>query len=155
MLELVAFVAVVQAAGFVRTLLLIALTSVSGFLMLRGEGLALARRLAGFLDHAQRTGEIPPLPLAQSLPRFVAGALLLLPGFANDVVAVLVLLPPLRGIVIRRVQAFIESRHHAVLRERGIIDIDGATFSDADDESPPPERPPGLSGPRRLLPPPE
>lgn len=155
-IELVTFVLVAQHLGAIKTLLLIVLSSVSGYLLLRGEGIALARRLAGFIQHAQRTGEVPPLPVAESLPRFIAGALLLLPGFANDVLAILVLLPPLRGYVVRRVQAFIASRHHHVLRERGIIDIDGETLPDPDDEGPPPppEPPPGLSGPRRMLPPP-
>jgi UPF0716 family protein affecting phage T7 exclusion len=60
--------------------------------------------------------------------------ILVLPGFAKDVLAVLVLLPPLRGIVTRRVERFVADRHHAVLRDRGIIDVDGDVLGDSGDE---------------------
>lgn len=149
--EVATAVALVHALGGFQTFFLAFLISTCGYLLVRGEGVALATRLAGFIRHARRTGEVPPLPLAQSLPRFVAGALLVLPGFAKDALAVLVLLPPLRGWVIDRVQRFIVERHHEVLRRRGVIDIEGDVLEPDDDEDGDdgPE-PPDPGRPRRL-----
>jgi UPF0716 protein FxsA len=148
--ELATGVALVRFLGGFETLLLAFLLSTCGYLLVRGEGVALATRLAGFIRHAQLTGEVPPLPLAQSLPRFVAGALLVLPGFAKDVLAVLVLLPPLRGWVIDRVQRFIVERHHDVLRRRGVIDIEGDVLDPSDDAEDDDPDPPDPGRPRRL-----
>jgi UPF0716 protein FxsA len=142
-LEVVALGLVIAWTGVLGALLLAALSSTGGYLMLRGEGIALAARLAAFMRHAERTGEVPPLPLAQSLPRFIAGLLLLIPGFFTDVLAALVLLPPVRDRVVRKVQRVIIERHHAVLRERGIVDVPGAVMPEGgalDDDSSEDER---------------
>lgn len=134
-LELLAFALAVREVGALYTLMLVILASMAGVLVLRGEGLLLATRLARFIQHARRTGEVPPLPLADSLPRFAAGALLLIPGFANDALALLVLLPPLRGWLVRRVQRWIVERHHAVLRQRARgIDIEAAILPEEDED---------------------
>lgn len=138
--ESLSLYAVVRWAGVLGALLLLIMGSTSGYLLLRGEGLSLASRLAGFLRHAQSTGEFPTLPIAEALPRFLAGVLLLVPGFATDVLAALVLLPPLRGVVVRRVHRIIVERHHAVLRERGMVDTTGIVLPEGigeeDDERP-------------------
>jgi UPF0716 protein FxsA len=148
-LEAATAIALVRLVGGLQTFLLAFLLSTCGYLLVRGEGIALATRLAGFIRHAQRTGEVPPLPLAESLPRLVAGALLVLPGFAKDAFALLVLVPPLRGWVTDRVQRFIVERHHDVLRRRGVIDIEGDVLEDEGDEDDDRE-PPDPSRPRRL-----
>ena len=152
--EAATLVGLVRAIGGLETVLLGVLLSTSGYLLVRGEGIALATRLAGFVRHARRTGEVPPLPVAESLPRLIAGAILVLPGFAKDALAVLVLVPPLKGMIVGRVQRFIAGRHHAVLRERGVVDIEGEVLGpdDGDDHGNDPP-PPGPSTPRRLPPP--
>jgi UPF0716 protein FxsA len=154
-IELLALVGVVRLAGALGTFMLAALASTSGYLLVRGEGLALASRLARFVRRAQATGEVPPLPLAESLPRLIAGLLLIVPGFAKDVLAILILLPPLRGWVVRRVHGWVAERHHRVLRERGIIiDIEGEVLPGREGPPPgPPPREPPPAGPRWLPPP--
>lgn len=129
-LEALAVYAVVAWAGVLGALLLAIMGSAAGGLMLRGEGIALVTRLAVYMRRAQETGEVPPPPIADTLPRFIAGLLLLTPGFSTDVLALLVLLPPIRDRVVRRVQRVIVERHHATLRERGIVDTTGVVLPD-------------------------
>jgi UPF0716 protein FxsA len=148
-LEVVALVAVGRSAGYLGALLLLCLGSVGGWFLLRGEGIALATRLARHVQRAQQTGVLPPLPVAESLPRFIAGVLLILPGFVSDVLAVAILLPPLRGWVVARVHGWISKAQARALREKGYtIDIEGNVVEPENGNG-------GGARPRNRLPPPD
>jgi UPF0716 protein FxsA len=143
--EIVTLIEVGRAIGAIDTLVLLLLGSGIGAALLRAEGLAFFTRLASTMQRYAVEGEMPPLPLADALPRFLAGALFLLPGFLSDAVAVLVLLPPARGAIARRARRWIEDRHHAALARTSFtaFDIEGEVSSREE------ERGEGRDPPRR------
>ncbi len=131
--EVVALVEFGRQAGALRTLALVLLMSLLGAALLRAEGAAFIARLAGALrrevEEGGTAGDVPPGPIAEAAPRFVAGALFLLPGFVSDALAIAALLPPLNGRIRRRVQRFLEEnearRRAARARARdGLSDLD-------------------------------
>lgn len=91
-LELAVMIAVGQRIGVLATLLLIAAGGVFGTMVIRAAGLGLAeaiRRPA--LDRKFATRDA-----AAHFLLLPAGLLLILPGFVSDLVALALLLPPLR-----------------------------------------------------------
>ena len=79
----------------------------------------------------------------------------------NDAIALLLLVPPLRTLLVNRVRRAIVKRHHAFLRERGMADIrvPRDPFPGPGELEPEEERTPSpekqlLQGRRGLLPPP-
>ncbi|GIW73217.1 MAG: hypothetical protein KatS3mg102_2759 [Planctomycetota bacterium] len=112
--EVLAVILCARWLGALATVALFIGTSLVGALLLRREGMLMAMRALGWSMQLARTeGEAPPLPLADSIPRLLGGLLLLCPGFVTDLAGVLLMLPPLRGIVAARVHAALEARWRA------------------------------------------
>jgi UPF0716 protein FxsA len=95
LLELVAFIVVAALIGFGWALGLILASSVAGFLILRHAG----------GNHIQRVrvavgnGNFAALRTDSAVgPILLAGILLLIPGFITDLLALLLLVPPLRRL---------------------------------------------------------
>jgi UPF0716 protein FxsA len=89
---------IVQVAGTVgawNTIALLVLISIAGTLLIRWQGIELARRLMTTV----RQGRLPRFELVDGALLVVAGALLLTPGFLSDLVGVLLLLPPVRALL--------------------------------------------------------
>jgi len=92
--------------GLVPTLALIVLTAVVGTVMLRRQGFAVLTRAQRQLEQ----GVMPVAEVFEGLCLLVAGALLLAPGFITDTCGALLLLPPARAFLYRRVGHYLE-RH--------------------------------------------
>jgi len=91
-IELAAFVAVVNEIGFVGALFLGFLTSMAGFALLRRSGV-------GALAHLQRAaagGQPPQGAMLDGLLGAIAALLLILPGFASDLVGLALAAPSVR-----------------------------------------------------------
>jgi UPF0716 protein FxsA len=104
--EIAVFIKVGGWLGLGPTLALIILTAVAGTWMLRHQGLAV-------LSRAQRQMQQGVLPVAEVFEGcclVIAGALLLTPGFLTDVAGALLLLPPVRATLYRRLRRHIERR---------------------------------------------
>ncbi len=99
-LEIIVIVEVAQRLGVVDTLGLLILVSLIGGLVVRVQGLATLRRLLGDVA-AQR---VPTDTLADGALVAAAGVLLCVPGFVTDVPALLLLVPPVRRGVRRRLR---------------------------------------------------
>ena len=95
--ELYALIQVSQAIGLFDALGLMLAISIVGAWMAKRQGL---RTLAGFSAQIG-AGKVPSKEIADGLLLFLAGALLLAPGFVTDVFGVLLLLPPVRALVRR------------------------------------------------------
>lgn len=103
--ELAVLIQVGSSIGVLATILLLVVSGMVGVLLLRLAGFATAwcarERLA--------RGELPEREMLQGLMMAVGGGLLILPGFISDLLALLVLFPPTRrlllGVVSRRVEA--------------------------------------------------
>lgn len=112
--ELVALVMVARWIGFGWALVLLLSTSVIGLALLRFEGFrawAALRQAAadGQMDDGagdgERAGGDPKTRIADTGARILAGLLLTVPGFVTDLVALVLLIPPIRRGVGRRLSA--------------------------------------------------
>ena len=107
--EIAVIVAIGQAIGALVTILLLVAVSVVGVAMLRRQG---TRTLTSFAD-AVRSRRDPQPEMVDGMLVGVAAALVLFPGFVSDVLALLLLFPPTRAVVRRRVLARAEARRQA------------------------------------------
>ncbi len=151
--EIAGFVEIGGRIGLLATLSWLFLAAVAGIAVIRLQGLATALRLR----EALARDELPARALFDGACLAVAGFLLLIPGFVSDAIAILLLLPPLRGLLFRLIAGRIAA-HVSMTRaggpapgRRGVV-IEGE-FSEVDPE-PDPEGPDpeGDGGPPRLPP---
>lgn len=94
--ELWVIVQVGQSIGFIPTLALLFVVSAVGSTVVKVEGLKVYRDFVG----AIRRGEVPSREIAHGACVLLAGVFLLAPGFITDVLAILLLLPPVRAVVV-------------------------------------------------------
>ena len=90
--EIATFILVGGAIGVLRTLILVVLSALVGWIMLRDAGVITAIKL-------QRQHGNPAAVLAEGGTRMLAGLLLLIPGFLTDIAAILVLIPSTRNLL--------------------------------------------------------
>lgn len=108
-IELTVLVAVGNAIGVLATLGLLILASLAGAVLLRHEGI---RTLVAF-NEALRTRRPPHREVIDGMLLAAAGVLIVLPGFVSDVLGLLLLLPPTRALVRRRLLRSAEQRTSA------------------------------------------
>ena len=99
LLELAVVIKVGQNIGIWLTLLLLVVTGVAGGLIVQSQGLQAARRTA----QSMAEGRPPIEPVVDSFMLMIAGALLLIPGLLTDLIALPLLVPPVRRWIARRV----------------------------------------------------
>src|SRR5690554_2938641 len=115
--ELYVIVQVAQAFGILATVVALVLIGAAGVWVVKLQGIAALRRVTG----AVRQGKLPHLEVIDGASVLSAGLLLVVPGFISDVIALLVLLPPVRSVV----RAWIVGRF-AVVR---VVDQASGRFS--------------------------
>lgn len=93
LIEIALFIMVGRAIGVLPTLALIIAAAIGGGLLLRHQGLGVVSRLRNNVN----TGTIPGRTMMDAMLIGVAAILLVLPGFLSDVVALALLIPPVRG----------------------------------------------------------
>jgi UPF0716 protein FxsA len=119
--ELAVIIAVGDLLGLLPTLLLLLGISLAGAWLAKREGLAAWRRF----QLALAEGRVPTAEVADGAMVLLAGALLLTPGFLTDVVAVLLLLAPVRAALRRLAPRLAAWR----LRRRAgrVVTVDGTS----------------------------
>ena len=93
LIEIALFVVIGGQIGLLATIAVVVATAVAGTMLLRHQGLAA-------LEKARRSAEAGELPVAarvDAVVLFVAGLLLLTPGFLTDAFGLALFVPPLRG----------------------------------------------------------
>jgi UPF0716 protein FxsA len=95
-----------HAIGVVNTLGLLILISVVGAWLAKREGLGVLRRMQRSID----SGRVPGTELVDGFLILLAGALMLTPGFLTDILAILLLLPPVRAVVRRELRRRVARR---------------------------------------------
>jgi UPF0716 protein FxsA len=93
--ELYVFVQVAQAVGFFTALFGVITVSVIGFSLVRRQGVRTLKRFQSQV----RAGRTPDQELAEGLMLLVSGVLLFVPGLLTDAAGLILLLPPIRGVV--------------------------------------------------------
>lgn len=138
LLEIAIFIRVGGVIGLGWTLALVILTAIAGTVLLRQQGFQVLRRAQAQLD----AGKAPVAEVFEGVCLLFAGALLLTPGFFTDVVGGLLLLPPVRTLLFRRVRHRIEvelARRHAADRPPGEPEVIDVEFHEVDDAQAPVE----------------
>ncbi|HLV83041.1 MAG TPA: FxsA family protein [Devosia sp.] len=92
-IEIALFIKVGQSIGLWPTLALIIGAALLGGLLLRQQGL----QIVGQLRNNMSSGQLPGRTIAETMMIALAALLLVLPGFLSDIVALALLLPPVRG----------------------------------------------------------
>ena len=104
--ELYVLLQVGHAIGVVNTLALLILVSVVGAWLAKREGLGVIRRMQRSIE-ARR---VPGTELVDGFLILLAAALMLTPGFLTDIVAIFLLLPPVRAVVRRELRRRVARR---------------------------------------------
>ncbi|MEY4373358.1 MAG: hypothetical protein RL219_2127 [Actinomycetota bacterium] len=112
--ELYVIVQSSHAIGFLNTLAALIVISAVGAWLVKRQGLRVWQR---FNEQVQR-GVVPSKEIADGVMLLIAGALMLAPGFITDVLALSLMLPPVRAVV--RAVAERRSRRRA---QRGRIHV--------------------------------
>src|SRR5688500_16846698 len=112
--ELYVILQVGEAIGAPLTILILALDSIIGALLLKSQGRAVWARFSDTMA----AGRIPHREVLDGVLVIFGGAFLITPGFITDIIGILLLLPPtralMRGLVVR------------ALRGRVAIEVVGA-----------------------------
>ena len=124
-----------EAIGPVWTILLLAADSVLGSVLLRSEGRTVWRRF----NDALSAGRMPHREVMDGVLIIFGGAFLITPGFITDILGLLLLIPPTRGLVRRVLVRRLGNRLAVGVVERGrpprSWDVEGtATEQDASSE---------------------
>jgi UPF0716 protein FxsA len=93
--ELAVFIAIVHWVGFLPALSAVIVVSAAGAWLVRHQGLSVWRQV----DARLRSGDVPSTEVVNGLLVLVAGVLLVVPGFVTDVLALALLVPPVRAVV--------------------------------------------------------
>jgi UPF0716 protein FxsA len=95
--ELYVILAVADAIGAPLTILILAVDSIIGSLLLKSQGRAVWRRF----NETMAAGRMPHREVLDGVMVIFGGAFLITPGFITDVVGILLLLPPTRFMMRR------------------------------------------------------
>lgn len=113
LIEISLFVTAGAAIGLWPTLAIVLGTAMGGMALIRAQG---------GTQHMRKIQNDPLSPLANKAMLVIAGMLLILPGFLTDAMGALLLLPPVRSLVIRRIRSKVRV---ATARPTGDMPIDG------------------------------
>jgi UPF0716 protein FxsA len=134
--ELIVFVAVAAAIGFGWALLLILATSLIGGLILRQAGGSHIARVRTAMNQGLNQGTFTAIQTdGIGAATLFAGFLLLIPGFITDVLAVLLLITPLR-----RLAAETFGTAQPPRRADGIVDLEPEQWQRVPDKELPDHR---------------
>jgi UPF0716 protein FxsA len=92
--------------GWPLTIALLAADSLLGSWLLRSQGRAVWRRF----NDAVRAGRVPHSEVIDGVLIIFGGAFLITPGFITDVIGLILLMPPTRGVVRQLARRTIERR---------------------------------------------
>jgi UPF0716 protein FxsA len=144
--EIALFILVGGEIGVLPTIGLVILGAVVGSMVVRRQGVNAVRRL----QQALEAGKDPSSPIANGALIMVGGVLLMLPGFLTDAIGILLLIPPVRAMLIRRGASGVTVRAATYVRPGRSRqpppqspDVIEAEYEVMDDETP---RRPGRSG---------
>lgn len=90
--EIALFVEASRLIGVFPTILLTIATAMLGTFLMRSQGIATLNRISQSIDK----GEVPVASVMDGMGIFVAGILLLTPGFLSDLMGLLLFIPPIR-----------------------------------------------------------
>ena len=150
-IEIALFIVVGSEIGVLPTLALVFLAMVVGSVLMRRQGLGTLMKIRRGLD----AGEVPAEQMGHAALITVAGVLLMIPGFATDIVGLALFIPAVRRRVLKAVARHVDVRvatagtaaGGAYRARPGVVDLDPAVFSET---GPGPDDAPGDNPWKRL-----
>lgn len=123
LIEVALFIEIGGIIGVWPTIAIAILTAILGSYLLRRQGLGALMNVRSQLAAGVNPGRL----LADGAMILIAGVLLLTPGFLTDAVGLLLLIPPVRGWIFRRIASrytvgSIVFRHGSPRREGGVVE---------------------------------
>jgi UPF0716 protein FxsA len=112
--EIAVFVKVGGIIGVLPTLSLVLLAAILGVAIIRQQGLNTLDQLTRDLENGRGDGD----RLAHGALKVVAGVLFIIPGFLTDAVALLLLVPPIRTLLIKWGASKVTVRAAGAVRRR-------------------------------------
>ena len=112
LIEIYFLVQVGDVVGAGMTVFLVIFTATLGFFLVRQQGLTTLMKI----QQMARSGENPAVEIIEGIALFIAGGLLLTPGFMTDALGFILLVPLFRRYVIYR---FIARRQGSFGQPRG------------------------------------
>lgn len=100
-IEIFLLIKVGEVIGGWWTVSLVILTAIIGVQLLKYQGISTLRRA----QEKIQSGNMPAQEMLEGIGLIVAGAFLLTPGFFTDSVGFCLLIPPIRGFLVRKVVA--------------------------------------------------
>lgn len=97
LLEIAGFIIVGGWIGVVPTLLLIVMTTILGFAILRTQGFLTLMKV----QRRIQAGEHPAVDVLGGALLMLGGLLLIIPGFITDIMGLLLLIPAVRDLVLK------------------------------------------------------
>jgi UPF0716 protein FxsA len=104
--ELYVIFKVGEAIGLPLTILILAVDSIVGSLLLKSQGRAVWRRFS----ETMAAGRVPHREVLDGVMVIFGGAFLITPGFLTDILGILLLLPPTRAVLRRLVVRALRGR---------------------------------------------
>ena len=95
LLEAFTLFGVIGEIGFFKTFFLWLLTVFAGSMIIQRQGMAALMRVQGLVNR----GAVPVDDLFDGICLVIAGLLLMMPGFLGDLIAVLLLIQPVRRLI--------------------------------------------------------
>ncbi|MCK5167336.1 MAG: FxsA family protein [Rhodospirillaceae bacterium] len=105
LIEIGLFIEVGGWVGGWTTVGLVILTAVVGLTLVRIQGLGVLKKFNNGLNNGMEGGTFPVGAAFDGIALFIAGAMLLTPGFMTDILGFLLLIPPLRAFLGSKLQA--------------------------------------------------
>jgi UPF0716 protein FxsA len=136
LVEISVFIEVGGRIGPLTTIGITVLTAIAGLYLVRLEGLAVLIRMR----HSMAMGEVPIVEMFHGFFLFLAGILLLIPGFVSDVIGGLLLIPIVRSLLARPAVTRILTGHPHPATYRnasGRIIIEGSYREEGDEDNEP------------------
>ena len=96
LIEIFLLIEIGSVIGAALTIFLVVFTALLGAFLVRAQGFTAFMRA----QSQMAKGQVPAVEMMEGLALFIAGALLLTPGFFTDAIGFLLLTPPLRRSVI-------------------------------------------------------
>jgi UPF0716 protein FxsA len=106
LIEIAVLVQIGSKIGVAETIALVIFAGLAGAWLARREGLRVIRDIQADLD----AGRLPGDRLIDALLVLIAAILLITPGVISDLLAVLLLLPPIRAVVRRMLKSYFRNR---------------------------------------------
>ena len=99
LIEIYILIQVGSVIGAGLTIFCVVFTAVLGAFLIRRQGFSTFQRFQGKLQ----TGDIPAREIADGFCLLLAGAFLMTPGFFTDAMGFALLIPPVRGLIYKRI----------------------------------------------------